>query len=154
MIKEKFEEKTGCEISDTEFEIIQLCYNHSSHTERRFAQLWKGNSQDIIAETLRKINDNLNKYQSELRYNQDSIKRNSIELQMTRNRIELLNNKILKICDSIYKDYSNCKELQMAVSEFFDNNRIIIWKLENNIQLSGEEIELIKNSINQNNIKQ
>lgn len=96
MIKEKFEEKIGCEISDTEFEIIQLCYNHSSHTERRFAQLWKGNSQDIIAETLRKINDNLNKYQSELRHNQDSIKRNSIELQMTRNRIELLNNKILR----------------------------------------------------------
>ena len=69
---------------------------------------------------------------------------------MARNQIELLNNKLSKIYNSIYKaDYNNCKELQIATSEFFDNKKIIIWKLRNNIQLSNEEIELIDNNINQ-----
>ena len=33
MIRVKFEEKVGYKISDTEFEIIRLCYNYSSYSE-------------------------------------------------------------------------------------------------------------------------
>ena len=150
MIRVKFEEKVGYKISDTEFEIIRLCYNYSSYSEQQFVQLWKKDSQCIISEVLRKISNNFNKCQRELEHRQDCAKRNSIELQMARNQIELLNDKVSKIYDSIYKtDYNSCKELQITISEFFDNKKIIIWKLRNNIQLSNEEIELIDNNINQ-----
>ena len=91
----------------------------------------------------------MNKCEQELEHNSDCLKISSIELQTARKQIELLNNKILSIYDSIYKaNYKNCREIQLATSKFFDNNKIIIWKLRNNIQLSNEEIELINTVIN------
>ena len=100
-------------------------------------------------ETIATLYDNLSKYQSELEHSSECDKRHSIELSLARDQIELLDNKLSSIYNSIYgMDYNSCKELQIVVSKFFDQNKIIIWKLKNNIRLSEGEITIVDNNIN------
>ena len=149
MIKAEFEQQIGREVSDAEFDTVQLCYNYLPYSEEVFIARWKKNSQNCIVETITALYDNLSKCQIKLEHSLECDKRHSIELSLARDQIKLLNDKLSCIYDSIYgMDYNSCKELQIVVSKFFDNNKIIVWKLKNNIQLSEKEIKIVDNNIN------
>ena len=149
MIKAEFEQQIGCKISDAEFDTAQLCYNYLPYSEEIFITEWKKNSQSFILETIAALESTLSKCQIKLDHSIECDKRHSIELSLARDQIKLLNDKLSCIYDSIYgMDYNSCKELQIVVSKFFDNNKIIVWKLKNNIQLSEKEIAIVDNNIN------
>ena len=84
MIKAEFEQQIGCEVSDQEFDTVQLCYNYLPYSEEAFITEWKKNSQNCIMETITALHDNLSKCQIKLEHSLECDKRHSIELSLAR----------------------------------------------------------------------
>lgn len=110
MIKAEFEQQIGRDVSDPEFDAVQLCYNYLPYSEEVFITKWKKNSQSCIMETITTLYDNLSKCQIKLEHSLECDRSHSIELSLARDQIKLLDNKLSSICNSIYGiNYNSCK---------------------------------------------